>query len=118
MLNILKNTIRKKKLHFTVKLTVKNLEQLYSLLFNNVITGFSRLSLKKQTYLIVFVNYCHNFDSSISNVSVASKKISLQQNNILDRKFLGSNFVINAELYNGKIRTTKKQQPKYCIKFR
>jgi hypothetical protein len=55
MLNILKNAIRKKKLYFTVKSTVKNVNQLQSLLVNNIISGFSLSSKQKQTFLIVFI---------------------------------------------------------------
>jgi hypothetical protein len=46
MLGILKNSIRKKKLFFTVKASEKNIKQLYSFLTNNIIVGFS-MSKKK-----------------------------------------------------------------------
>lgn len=105
MLNILKNTIRKKKLYFTVKSTKKNLNQLNLLLVNNIITGFSKYSRQKQTFLIAFINYCHSFDSSISSISVNSKKISLLQNKSLEPNLLGSNFIINVNIKKSNFET-------------
>ena len=121
MLNILKNTIRKKKLYFTVKSTVKNVNQLQALLTNNVISGFSVFLKQKQTFLIVFINYCHNFDPSISSISVNSKKVSAYQNSILSTKYLGSNFIINTDMKNKNLFADSNQvntKIKYSIKFR
>jgi ribosomal protein S8 len=121
MLNILKNTIRKKKLYFTINSSVKNLNLLYCLLVNNVITGFSKTSRKHNTFLIVFINYSHNFDSSLSSLSLTSKKISKQQNKIIDVNFAGSNFKQNIYINKNKTLSSKfrlNQKPKYSIKFR
>jgi hypothetical protein len=117
MLNNLKIAIRKKKLYFTVKPSVENIDKLYSLLLNNVITSFVRSSCKKKTSLIVFINYCNNFDSCVSSFSINSNKISKQQNNIIDNKSVGSNFVINTFLGKSNV-ASKVRKPKYCVKFR
>jgi hypothetical protein len=121
MLGILKNTIRKKKLFFTVKASEKNVKQLYSFLFNNIITGFSISKRNKQTFLIVFINYCYNFDPSITSISVNSKKISTQQNCVVDLEFLGSNFVVNSSIKGNVhpiIKVKNNVKSKHCLKFR
>jgi hypothetical protein len=100
MLNSLKNAIRKKRLYFIVKSTRENIVQLYSLLIDNVIVGFSKRLQRKQTFLVVFINYCHNLDSSILGISTDSKKTSLLQNKNLSAKFLSSNFIINMDIKN------------------
>merc|ERR1712216_672155 len=92
--------IRRKKLFFTVKSTVRNVNQLQSLLINNIISGFSTSSKHKRSFLIVFINYCHNFDPSISSISENSKKVSTYQNHTLSTKTLGSNFIINTDMNN------------------
>jgi len=121
MLGILKNSIRKKKLFFTVKASEKNIKQLYSFLTNNIIVGFSTSKKSKQQFFVVFINYCHNFDSSIGSISVNSKKISTQQNSILDAEFLNSNFVVNASIKGNVypvIRIKNNGKFKNCLKFR
>jgi hypothetical protein len=121
MLNILKTAIRKKKLYFTVESTVKNVNKLQTLLINNVISGFYTSSKRNKTFLIVFINYCHNFDPSISSISINSKKVSAYQNTILSANNLGSNFIINTDMKNKNFFPNGKQaslKTKYCIKFR
>jgi ribosomal protein S8 len=95
MLNNLKQAIREKKLYFTVKSSNKNLELLYWLLMNNIITGFSRSSQRKKTFFVVFLNICSDFNSSVTSMTINSKKMSNQQNKIVSTEFIGSNFVLN-----------------------
>jgi len=121
MLNNLKNAIRKKKLYFTAKSSAKNTDLLHSLLANKVIVGFTKYSQKTKTSLIVFVNYGHNFNSSITKMSFNSNRVSKQQNNVLGVDFFGSNFVLNMgtnKKSSSSLRHQKSQKPRYLVKFR
>jgi ribosomal protein S8 len=122
MLNNLKNAIRKKKIYFTVSLTRENIQVARNFLAYNLINGFSTLYKynKKKTFLVVFVNYCYNFDASIKAFSVTSKK-TYSQKNAFDTKYLNSNFVTNVDLQkkvasNSALSESKKVNS--CIKFR
>jgi hypothetical protein len=118
MLNNLKSVIRKKKLYFIVKSSVKNIDILYSLLVNKTIIGFTKYSQNAKTFLLVLINYNHNFKPSTVSIAKNSYKLSKQQNKIVDSKLLDSNFVKN--VYMGKSVTPKykKEQRAKYIKFR
>lgn len=118
MLHLLKTTIRKKKLYFTIKFCSKRTKLLLFLLKNNIITGFTFFSIKKTTFLVVFVNYCYNFDSAIFGTVINSSKVSNQQNSVLNTNFCRSNFVINVLPKNETTSFYKNSKLKHHIKFR
>ena len=111
MINNLKNAIRKRKLYFVINCSATNISNLNHLLTNNIISSFYTRVQKKRTFLIAFINYSHNFNSSIAFMTKSIKKLSLQKNNNLDITKLNSNFVVN-------IRLNKTSIFKNNIKFR
>lgn len=112
MLTNLRNAIRKKKIYFTIQKSKKNIDILEQFLFHSIITSFSAYSLKNKTFLIVFVNYVSNFDASISDYSINSKKVSKQQNFILGDSFSTdfnkSNFIVNGDFSDNFIKKVQK----------
>jgi ribosomal protein S8 len=112
MLNNLKQAIREKKLYFTVKASNKNLELLYWLLTNNIITAFSKSSQKKKVFFVIFLNTCNDFNSSIASMAINSKKVSGQQNKIIGTKFISSNFVLNTNTKRGNYNLNQKEKTK------
>jgi ribosomal protein S8 len=112
MLNNLKQAIREKKLYLTVKASNKNLDLLYWLLTNNIITAFSKSSQKKKVFFIIFLNTCNDFNSSIASMAINSKKISRQQNKIVDTEFISANFVLNTNTKKGNSNINKKGKTK------
>jgi hypothetical protein len=121
MLYLLKTAIRKKKLHFVVSLNSKNVKTLLFLLKNNIISGFSLSSYKKKTFLMVFINYCHNFGSAISGLNTNITKISYQQNMVLNLNTTRSNFVIYTPLKYSIASSSnigKTIEPTSALKFR
>jgi hypothetical protein len=95
MINNLKIAIRKKNLYFRVKDSVKNIRALNILLIKNIISGFTKSSQKKRSSLIAYVNYCSDFNSSITGVTKYTSKVSNQQNKVQDAFFCKSNFIMN-----------------------
>jgi hypothetical protein len=120
MLVHLKNAIRKKKLYFIINDSIKNKkkELLYFFLINNIFTGFSKFSYKKNTYLIIFLNYSFNFSGCMTKISFYSKRLSKEQYKIMDSRYLASNFVKNVQLAKKQKYESGLKKPKSIIKFR
>jgi ribosomal protein S8 len=113
LLNNIKNAVRKKKLYFTVNHSKKNINTLYFYLINNIITSFSKNS---NQFLTAFINYNNDFNNSITKISNL-KKISKQQNNIINSKFMHSNFIISTFTTN-KYNIKSKKKLTHFVKFK
>jgi hypothetical protein len=94
MLNNFKNAVKKKKLHFNLKATNKNIAYLQNLLKNNIISSFQASALDKKN-LIAFINYGRYFESSVTAMGKTAKKISTQKSSIFGIDNIGVNFVVN-----------------------
>jgi hypothetical protein len=112
MLNNLKQAVRKKKLYFTVRYSVKNVNELSRLLTAKLVLSFVSF---KQSSIIVWINYSNDFSASATSISTNSKKLSKQQNKIVNNFFLDSNFIINI---GSAIKGKKVKKPDYFVKFR
>ena len=117
MFNQLKKAIRNRKLSFTIKYSIKNINVLYFLLVNKVITSFI---LYKQNLLIVTVNYGFDFSSPIEDIIINSNKLSNEQNKIINTFYANSNFTFNMHLSKKNVYTIDglKKKPNYSVKFR
>ena len=117
MFNQLKKAIRNRKLSFTIKYSIKNINVLYFLLANKVITSFI---LYKQNLLIVTVNYGFDFSSPIEDIIINSNKLSNEQNKIINTFYANSNFTFNVHLSKKNVYTIDglKKKPNYSVKFR
>ena len=102
MFNQLKKAIRNRKLSFTIKYSIKNINVLYFLLANKVITSFI---LYKQNLLIVTVNYGFDFSSPIEDIIINSNKLSNEQNKIINTFYANSNFTFNVHLSKKNVYT-------------
>ena len=114
MLNNLKTAIRKKKLYFILESSRSNIDKLYILLVNNIISGFYTRVKKKKTFLLAFINYTYNFKPTIFSISKLSNKLTLQKNVNVKVDNLGSNFIMNINID----ANNKKKDFRYPIKFR
>ena len=109
VINLLKQTIRDKKLNFTIRSSKNNIKLLNNLLFNKIITNFFK-SKKKTSHLIVFINYCSNFKPVICNIST-----NFEQNR---NNKIQSNFVINTIEKIKKNYKFNLNSKKQMVKFR
>ena len=115
MLNHLKQAIRKRKLYFTVKYSIKNINELSFLLTSKLITSF--VSFKRSS-IIVLINYNHDFNASITSISSSFKKLSKQQNKTINCSLSHSNFIINTHLTTNPLNTKSMKKATYFVKFR
>mgnify|MGYP001239874390 CR=1 FL=1 len=74
LINLLTQSIRKKKHFLIVPSSNDNINTIQNLLFKNIITCFSKLQNKKGSFFIIFLNCSKNFQPNIGYVSGNSKK--------------------------------------------
>ena len=74
LINLLTQSIRKKKHFLIVPSSNDNINTIQNLLFKNIITCFSKLQNKKGSFFIIFLNCSKNFQPNIGYVSGSSKK--------------------------------------------